>query len=100
MYEKHRTKMKTINQAMFVMFDKDQIIFPRSSQIFGETSKKDADGKRNEIKMEDTENYKNDDLGLKYLNEHQKLKTVHIDAKHTAYKDDDIKNTFLPFLKQ
>ena len=49
--------------------------------------------------MEDTESYKNDDLGLKYLNEHTKLKIVKINAKHTDYKDEDIKNTFLPFLK-
>ena len=29
--------------------------------------------------MEDTENYKKNDLGLKYLNEHKKLKIVKID---------------------
>lgn len=49
--------------------------------------------------MEDTETYKNNDLGLKYLNEHGKLKLVQIDAKHTKYTDEDIAQTFLPFLK-
>lgn len=99
-YEKHRNKMMGLNQAMFVMFDKDQIIFPQVSEIFGEASKKDSNGHRTNVKMEDTESYKNDDLGLKYLNEHHKLHTVHIDAKHTDYKDEHINNTFLPFLKQ
>ena len=30
-FEKHRQKIKSLNQAMFVMFEKDQIIFPQVS---------------------------------------------------------------------
>ena len=60
---------------------------------------KDKDGKQQLIKMEDTDNYKNNDLGLKYLNEHGKLKLVEINDVHTKYTDKDISDTFLPFLK-
>ena len=49
--------------------------------------------------MEDTENYKKNDLGLKYLNEHKKLKIVKINGKHLKYTEKDIAETFLPFLK-
>jgi hypothetical protein len=28
LYEKHKKKMMSLNQAMFVMFDQDQIVFP------------------------------------------------------------------------
>jgi hypothetical protein len=52
---------------MFVAFDDDQIIYPRESQIFGELSKKDSNGQRSIINMEDTDWFKNDNLGLKYL---------------------------------
>jgi len=65
---------------MLVEFDKDEIVYPRNSEIFGEVTKKDADGKRKKVDMEDTEIYKNDWLGLKYLQEHGKIKMVHIDA--------------------
>jgi len=65
---------------MLVEFDKDEIVYPRNSEIFGEVTKKDSDGKRKKVDMEDTEIYKNDWLGLKYLQEHGKIKMVHIDG--------------------
>jgi|TARA_B110000305_G_scaffold219504_1_gene260536 palmitoyl-protein thioesterase len=85
---------------MLVEFDKDEIVYPRNSEIFGEVTKKDADGKRKKVDMEDTEIYKNDWLGLKYLQEHGKIKMVHIDAQHIKYGQEDIEKTFLPFLRQ
>ena len=81
-----------------VEFDKDEIVTPPESEIFGEFSKKEH-GKRHIIKMEDAQIYKEDLIGLKDLNEKGKLKTAHIDSSHTKYKDEDIKNTFIPFLK-
>ena len=75
---------------MFVMFDHDEVIFPRESQIFGSLTKKDSEGKRQVIKMEDSDIYKNDSLGLKALDSAGKLKIVHIDGKHTRYSLQDI----------
>ena len=50
--------------------------------------------------MTDQEFYKNDYLGLKYLNENKKMEIVHINSKHTEYKDEDIDKTFLTFLRK
>lgn len=88
-----------LKNLMLVEFDKDEIIYPRESEIFGEVTKKDKSGKRKNVPMENTEIYKKDWLGLKYLKEHNKIKVVHIDAKHVVYGLQDIEKTFLPFLK-
>jgi palmitoyl-protein thioesterase len=34
-YNRHKDSMKALNALMLVMFDKDQVIFPRESQLFG-----------------------------------------------------------------
>jgi hypothetical protein len=44
-FEKHRNRIQGLNQAMFVMFDQDEIIYPQSSEIFGQITPKDKDGK-------------------------------------------------------
>lgn len=88
--EKNRERIKALNGFMMVMFDQDEVVSPRISQIFGDRSGP----------MESQELYKNDYLGLKYLNEKNRLEIVHINGKHTAYTDEDIYKTFLPFLKK
>ena len=57
--------MESLHSAMFVWFKKDDVIFPPESAIFEEMAIKDK--KEKEIKMEATELYKNDNLGLKFL---------------------------------
>ena len=88
-----------LNNVMLVEFDQDEVIYPRDSEVFGEVTKKDKNGIRVDVPMEKTEIYKNDWLGLKYLKEHNKIKIVHINAKHIVYDVKNIENTFLPFLK-
>ena len=89
--------MESLHKAMFVWFKKDDVIFPPSSAAFAEMGIKDK--KEKEIKMEATELYKNDNLGLKFLKDDGRLKIVSIDAKHAEFKESDIDKTFLPFLK-
>ena len=91
--------MESLNAAMFVAMDQDEVVFPRESQIFGELTKPDEQGHRKALKMEETELYQKDYLGLKYLSEHGKLKQVHVDGKHVAVKDADIDKHLVPFLK-
>jgi hypothetical protein len=63
-------------------------------------TKKDASGQRRIIPMEESDFYKNDDLGLKTLKEQNKLAIVHIDGQHTEYKEEHINQFFIPFLKK
>jgi len=37
--------MEGLHQAMFVMFNNDEIIYPKTSAIFGQVSPHDKDGK-------------------------------------------------------
>tara|TARA_B110000285_G_C14981865_1_gene541805 strand:- start:74 stop:478 length:405 start_codon:yes stop_codon:yes gene_type:complete len=96
-FTKHKARMENLHSAMFVMFKQDDVIFPPSSAIFGEVSFKGKDEKT--LKMEATDLYKNDNLGLKFLKDDGKLKIIQIDAKHAEFKESDIDKTFLPFLK-
>jgi palmitoyl-protein thioesterase len=70
--EKNKENIKALNGFMMVMFNQDEVISPRTSQMFGD----------DKGSMFDQEFYKNDNLGLKYLNDAKKLEFVHIDAKH------------------
>jgi len=51
-----------LNGAMFVMFSEDTVVYPRESEWFWELQ---ADGSI--LKVEDTDFYKNDNIGLKTL---------------------------------
>jgi hypothetical protein len=50
-----------------VMFDQDQVIHPKESQLFGTLSPKNADGNHQVINFKDSDMYKQDWLGLKHL---------------------------------
>jgi len=57
-----------LNGAMFVMFSEDTVVYPRESEWFWELQ---ADGSI--LKVEDTDFYKNDNIGLKTLMEAGKV---------------------------
>lgn len=50
--------------------------------------------------MEETDGYKNNELGLKSLQENKKIEFKKINATHMEYTDEDVNNTFIPFLKK
>jgi hypothetical protein len=51
--DSQKDRLKSLNSFMMVEFDKDEIVTPPASEIFGEYSKKDK-GERHIINMEDT----------------------------------------------
>jgi len=57
-----------LNGAMFVMFSEDTVVYPRESEWFWELQ---ADGSI--LKVEDTDFYKNDNIGLRKLMEAGKV---------------------------
>lgn len=96
----HKQRIKSLAGAMFVMFDKDEIVFPAASEIFGQLSKRDARGQRHIIPFEQSEIYQKDLLGLRSLQDQGKLKFIHINDAHTKYNEDHIWKIFIPFLKR
>ena len=77
-----------------IEFTKDTMIFPKETAVFGSH---DAQG--NLIAMEDQSIYKSDAFGLKTMNEAGKIKKDYIDGNHLQFSQEDITNTFVPFLK-
>jgi palmitoyl-protein thioesterase len=61
-------RFTALNGAMLVMFDADTVVYPRESEWFWELQ---ANGSI--TKVEDTDFYKNDLIGLKQLNEAGKV---------------------------
>ena len=66
-YRKHKERMESLNSFMMVLFEKDEIVFPIASEFFGEQSA--GESNRKEVSMQETDTYKNNDLGLKTLDE-------------------------------
>jgi len=97
-YRKHKARFESLNSLMLILFEKDEIVFPPVSQFFGEQTAGEKD--RKEVGMEETESYKNNDLGLKTLYEKNKIQFKKINDKHMQYSDEDVTKTFIPFLKQ
>lgn len=78
---------------MLVMFTEDTVIYPRETAWFGY-----FDSKMELLKMEDTDLYKDDYIGLKELNVGKKIEFVSIKGNHLQFTKKDIENTFIPFL--
>ena len=97
-YRKHKARFESLNSLMLVLFEKDEIVFPPISQFFGEQTSGEKD--RKEVGMEETEIYKNNDLGLKTLKDKAKIQFKKINDKHMMFTDDDVAKIFIPFLKQ
>lgn len=79
---------------MLVKFTKDTMIHPKETAWFEEL---DANGNR--IDLENTKLYKEDLIGLRALREQGKVTFVEIEGDHLRFSQNDILNTFLPFLK-
>lgn len=41
-YKRHKERMLSLNAAMFVLFKKDEVVFPPRSEVFGEVTKDSA----------------------------------------------------------
>jgi len=50
-FDKHKAHITSLHHMMLVMFDHDEIIYPRESQLFGQLTKKDKDGHRKVIPL-------------------------------------------------
>ena len=92
-YALNKERFTNLNSVMLVEFLKDTMIYPKETAQFGS-----LDDKKNPIKMEDQDIYKNDTFGLKTMNESGKIKVVTIDGDHLRFSKEDITNTFVPFL--
>jgi palmitoyl-protein thioesterase len=82
-----------INAGLFVMFSEDTVIYPKETAHFAGLDKHGQ-----VLKLEDSDFYKNDLIGLKTLNEAKKLKFDTVDGDHLQFTTEYIKDTLIPFL--
>lgn len=77
-----REQLKTLENFVMVWSPNDGVVFPPESGKFSF-----YDEFYNVIPLENTELYKTDALGLKYLNDNNKLHIHHTNCTHTQHRD-------------
>merc|ERR1719361_280854 len=89
-----KQRFSDLNGLMLVMFEQDTMVYPKESEWFQTLDSSD----KSLVALEDTDFYKNDLIGLKTLNEANKVQFVSIDGDHLQFSKTDITDTFIPFL--
>ena len=77
-----REQLKTLENFVMIWSPNDGVVYPSESGKFSF-----YDEFYNVIPLENTELYKTDALGLKYLNENNKLHIHHTNCTHTQHRD-------------
>ena len=90
-----KEKFSSLNGAMLVMFNQDTVIYPKQTAWF-----QTLDDKGEVLPLNATDFYNNDYIGLKSLTEAGKVHYVSVEGNHLQFSEDDIQNTFIPFLNQ
>lgn len=89
----YKERFASLEALMLVMFLNDTVITPRESEWFGYYSQN-----LTVLDMRATDLYKQDFIGLRTLDESQRLIRVALPGDHLSHTDSDIINTFVPFL--
>lgn len=83
-----KQKVTSLNKWLAVYFQRDGIVAPRESAVFGEYQMPwTVGGPRKVVQMQDTQMYKEDWLGLKTLYEAGKFIHGAIDNSHVTFSD-------------
>jgi len=91
-----KSRFSDLNGAMLVMFNQDTIVYPKQSSWF-----QTLDDKAEKVlPLNATAFYNDDYIGLKSLVEANKVDFVSIEGNHLQFTDDDVQNTFIPFLNK
>lgn len=88
---KQREQLKTLENYVMVWSPNDGVVYPAESSKFSF-----YDEFYNVISLENTELYKTDALGLKYLNENNKLHIHQTNCTHTQHRDPICFNQLYP----
>jgi palmitoyl-protein thioesterase len=95
--EKYKANLMSLNKFVMVKFLKDQMVEPKESQHFGKYKKGQS---TNEIRLQETDLYKEDRLGLRKMDEDKKLVFLNIDAEHLRFTIEWLKREIIfPYLK-
>ena len=91
--EKERERFINLDSLVLIGFKKDKMISPKESAEFGIFNEKFE-----VLRMNETEEYKNDIFGLKNLTESNKTHIFYLEGEHMEFDYDDILNYTVPYL--
>lgn len=89
----YKERFSALNKALFVMFSEDNVLFPKETAWF-QPLKSDL----TPAKLEDTDFYKKDYIGLKSLVEAGKVEFKEYKGLHLQFTDKQIKEDIIPTL--
>jgi palmitoyl-protein thioesterase len=89
----YKERFSSLDGLMLVAFTEDTMVYPHESEWFWQM---DAQG--NLLKLEETDFYNEDWIGLKSLDEAGKVQFISVDGDHLQFSQSDVTNTFVPFL--
>jgi len=89
------SNVANLDGLMLVMFDNDTVLDPPQTAWF---SYYDING--TVIPMEEQQIYQEDWIGIKALNEQGKIQMIALPGDHLSFTNEDVENTFVPFLIQ
>lgn len=84
----------SLNHLVLIMFSKDTMIIPKETAWFGYFDEHGETRKYNESEV-----YLDDTIGLKELDKNEKIIFSSIDGDHLQFKNHDIDNLMIPYLK-
>ena len=88
-----KDRFTALNGALLMMFTEDTMVYPKESEWFQQLN---ADGTVQPL--EESDFYTQDYLGVKTLNEANKIQFVSVVGDHLQFTEADITNTIVPFL--
>lgn len=86
-------KFSSLNQVLLIKFTLDKTIYPKESEWFEYLDEKD-----NLVSLYDSPFYKDDYIGLRYLNENGRVRFIEWEHEHAKFTLNDVKRDILPYL--
>jgi palmitoyl-protein thioesterase len=90
----YKKRFMKLEKAMFVKNANDTVIIPKESSWF-----EFFDRDMNLVKLVDSDFYVNDYIGLRYLNEANRVQFVEWQGDHVSFTFDDVDNYLIAFFK-
>ena len=91
---RHKDRFMALQKVVLIKFSEDTMIIPRETAWF-----QFYDNDKNVVDLKNSDFYKNDYIGLKTLDDQNKINFVEIQGNHLDFSDNDILRYMIPDLK-
>lgn len=92
-------RFSALEGLMLVMFERDTTVYPKESEWFFQNIW-NSDTKTYDLtNVQETDFYQQDYIGLRALQEANKVSYISIDGEHLQFTNEDVQDIFIPFLQ-